>query len=483
MKPNTHLPDELSDWPVSPHHVLGVSDEADRRTIRRAYARLLRIYRPDEFPEQFNRILEARDYLVRAAEYRASSIEQKSNESEWLTEVSSIDDISRLQSIPKLIEQPVPTDRLATDLAVDNTIDSAWQKAINGETKRAYEELCTLVDRDRLAAVRLYWLERLFPALNGSKDRRPVDWLLDNSSQLPLDLLFRLLSECAANNEQIWADERLRKLIESHGTESLFFFVQRWQFAAKAGIANVIEEDLQVASRTITVLLEPWLLLAAWATALNENDAFQKLLLNCLEDLRQADWNRAWVPTGPAEDVFEQAIERRDVSKRGRDNATERWLRDLLLNAPIHPVLEKAYWEERLNIWWSTADITMVKLDRAASEVPLLLDRFQRRLSDHSQYDHHRVIAASVTARAELERRRRYDRETIASICRTFLVPSEWIVMQLVRSEESYRKLDQTAMFVLQNDLALHALTLGWCVYAVTPAVDTHFDSESEAYR
>ena len=43
----------------NPFEILGVSRDADRRTLRRAYARLIKVYRPETHPKEFQRIQQA----------------------------------------------------------------------------------------------------------------------------------------------------------------------------------------------------------------------------------------------------------------------------------------------------------------------------------------------------------------------------------------------------------------------------------------
>lgn len=44
---------------MSPHDVLGISLDADKNAIKKAYAKLIKIHRPDEDPEMFQKIHDA----------------------------------------------------------------------------------------------------------------------------------------------------------------------------------------------------------------------------------------------------------------------------------------------------------------------------------------------------------------------------------------------------------------------------------------
>jgi hypothetical protein len=49
---------------------LGIDRSVDLRDLRRAYVRLIRIYRPEHFPDQFRRIREAYEHLEGYLRYR-----------------------------------------------------------------------------------------------------------------------------------------------------------------------------------------------------------------------------------------------------------------------------------------------------------------------------------------------------------------------------------------------------------------------------
>ncbi|WP_417696596.1 J domain-containing protein [Pseudomonas sp.] len=58
----------MSHW-----QVLGLTPDADERSIKRAYARLLRIHRPDENPNEFQRLREAYEASLAEARWRAQA--------------------------------------------------------------------------------------------------------------------------------------------------------------------------------------------------------------------------------------------------------------------------------------------------------------------------------------------------------------------------------------------------------------------------
>ena len=67
MTDGAHLPEDLRLWPRDPSAVLGIARAAGQREVRRAYARLIRQFRPDRCPEHFQRIRSAYEALMGGA--------------------------------------------------------------------------------------------------------------------------------------------------------------------------------------------------------------------------------------------------------------------------------------------------------------------------------------------------------------------------------------------------------------------------------
>ena len=67
------LPDDPADWPKNPAELLGVEPGADARELRRAYTRLIRVYKPEQEPEKFQRIRAAYELLLRMRDGRVVS--------------------------------------------------------------------------------------------------------------------------------------------------------------------------------------------------------------------------------------------------------------------------------------------------------------------------------------------------------------------------------------------------------------------------
>lgn len=53
--------------------MLGLAPDADERSIKRAYARLLKVHRPDENPDEFQRLRQAYEATLAEAQWRAQA--------------------------------------------------------------------------------------------------------------------------------------------------------------------------------------------------------------------------------------------------------------------------------------------------------------------------------------------------------------------------------------------------------------------------
>jgi len=54
-----HLPDRLDDWPEDPFGLLGIDPDADAKAARLAYTKLIRQFKPEHSPEEFQKIRSA----------------------------------------------------------------------------------------------------------------------------------------------------------------------------------------------------------------------------------------------------------------------------------------------------------------------------------------------------------------------------------------------------------------------------------------
>lgn len=164
-----HLPDDLHQWPDDSFALLGIERSAEAKEARRAYLRLIRRFKPDHFPEHFQRIRAAYEAVQYHLEMRESYY------AHWQAQAESSTDA----------EQEYPTDRDGVESAPTGFVKDddagcarAWGWAKEGRLTDAYAALLSLLERgERVEEVclRLYWLLTTNPALDAQ--REPCDWL------------------------------------------------------------------------------------------------------------------------------------------------------------------------------------------------------------------------------------------------------------------------------------------------------------------
>jgi hypothetical protein len=148
------LPDNFKRWPDDPFAVLGVVRGASDTDIKRAYNRLLRRFKPERFPDQFQKLRECyEDCLTQSPWYRHEADESTESEA------------------PFILDAPR---EVTKDAAAE-----LWRAAIEGRPAEAYAGLVdshrTFPDRRDLP-LRLYWLLAIHPELDSFRTRH--DWLL-----------------------------------------------------------------------------------------------------------------------------------------------------------------------------------------------------------------------------------------------------------------------------------------------------------------
>ena len=188
---NEHsLPDDPARWPNDPYRLLGVDHTDDGRTIRRAYVRLIRRFKPDLFPEHFQRIHAAYEFV---SEFAPTALQrEETDESEPLDRETPGDGDSASperasaeradedvrgfhESRASLSDDVASPDR---DPAEEERI--AWEAAFGAEPADAYAKLVDLQADENAsdtACIRLYWMLTAMPELDES--RRPCDWLVE----------------------------------------------------------------------------------------------------------------------------------------------------------------------------------------------------------------------------------------------------------------------------------------------------------------
>ena len=295
----SHLPDDPSQWPLNPWELLGLSPNAKRVELRRAYSQLIRRFRPDTHPVEFQRIHEAYQRLNATFDSQIRP-DLPSNGNPLNGNGEPNHDSPLVPTVPpvrKVVRQPVP-DVCGLFAQHDKTrVADAYRSLIHVDEQHPSET----------TAAALYWQLILNPDLD--TQRNPADWLLHGLSRAngsaTLRELFRQELICepsfALSDE---AGQFLKRFPASSRSELLR---QRWKHAATTKNWPVIRKDL-VAHRESLVDFAPseWVRLtiaaaghAAWSrssdavgildTCRNEIALFDHLQLELESELIQFD--------------------------------------------------------------------------------------------------------------------------------------------------------------------------------------------------
>jgi hypothetical protein len=254
--PGSELPDDASRWPGDPYALLGVSPGDDERQVRREYIRLIRRFRPDHRPLEFQKIREAFEFIQRqqqAQKHYLTIIQEmeadalSADDDEEFLEESGVATFTAPQPVSPSDEQhfsplsPAPSPPSLAEI---------WRDAMDGDEAAAYLQLLGRKDhasgdeRSELYA-RLYWLLLVNRDLDPA--REPCDWLVEGlrRSRLGGPLLELYRRELAASADE-GVGSRCASLLEGEptprGLVQLLFW--RWRVCARIHRHELILQDL-----------------------------------------------------------------------------------------------------------------------------------------------------------------------------------------------------------------------------------------------
>jgi hypothetical protein len=296
------LPDDLGQWPEDPSELLGVSFGVTPRELRRAYNRLIRIYKPEQFPEQFRRIREAYEYLLRIAEWHTPHLEALDTKRDEQPRIlpapreppSSEDAAEETGETPQPVEEVREEGILPPSVKRHkDELDELWEEAISGRPAAAYERLAQLTQQyaGRVELYqRLYWLLTLWPDLDAH--RAPADWLVQGLLATGLaGPLRELYCEVVADDPAEALQERYERLLDTQASAALLADVIEWRFQAAMRLQrwDVLNTDLARLGRRFGLGEEQlWLRLlflladgAAWST----DDPCAQLFAACRKEI------------------------------------------------------------------------------------------------------------------------------------------------------------------------------------------------------
>lgn len=202
------LPDDIRDWPDDPEELFGVDETVDRKSLRRIYSRLVRKYKPEHHPEEFQRIRDGYELLLHAVEWR----EQFQSADADVVDDEFVE--------PEYIEDEFCSGTADADPVAGRRRDDVadtWRQAIDGDVESAYRRLVDLQQRrptDEELCIRLYWLLKIRNDLEPAK--QPVDWLIKTLRQSGLsEWAFGLYQDELRERPELVNHRLSRELLET----------------------------------------------------------------------------------------------------------------------------------------------------------------------------------------------------------------------------------------------------------------------------
>jgi hypothetical protein len=223
-----HLPDDPARWPADPFALLGVNRGASPLELKRAYTRLIRAFKPEQFPDEFRRIREAYETALRYTDlFTPGSGEPPGPDAVRFTPA---------EPIPAPVRDP------------QDDLDAVWEQAVSGDEEPAYRRLLDWQQRHPAhtgGLLRLYWLLTINPALDPK--REPADWLAvglrANGLTGPLAALYA--RELAERPAEALTDRCAALLATPAGHGPLADLAsRRWEAALRLGGWRVVRDDL-----------------------------------------------------------------------------------------------------------------------------------------------------------------------------------------------------------------------------------------------
>jgi hypothetical protein len=254
----TELPDDSSRWPGDPYALLGVGRQDDEREVRREYTRLIRRFRPDHHPAEFQKIREAFEFIQRQQQarksyYTAIELVEESTSLDQEEEEPSLhrdDEDSEIQAVSSSPDVKTSKPHPPSSETVPPTLSEIWELAMEGDEAAAYAFLLERryqVGRDEQGQLhaRLYWLLTMNRGLDSA--RVPCDWLAAGLrlSRLSGPLLELYRRELAASPDEA-ASVRCGSLAEGspHVRGLVQLLTWRWRGCARIYRHELIVQDL-----------------------------------------------------------------------------------------------------------------------------------------------------------------------------------------------------------------------------------------------
>ncbi len=373
MDDSFNLPEDTAAWPTNPYALLNVPENISRSQLRRTYHKLIRRFKPEQYPEEFRRIREAYEAVLRHVEFNERyPVDDESTGTDDAASVETSSDAPTLPPVRVVVEDPLQT----------------WRGGIDGDAAALYSALQAKLNLHRDDAqlyAQLAWLLRAAPDVD--PDLQPNDWLVGGLIQTSqTDTLVELYRRELRCNDGEALGERAHRLFKISPPRRWLVILARvrWHRAVHHNQSEVILSDLEAydcasrpfADRDLAWQIESTAMRALWLFRSPSVESYTEARMRKLEEEFGHDPQfydmLAWLDTS------------RELA-RAWQAARERSYPAHLL-AMLIQVDTCEYGELRtplLNWLARTSQGELYRIiERLVMEAPLLLSQFQRLLDE-----------------------------------------------------------------------------------------------------
>jgi hypothetical protein len=230
------LPPDPASWPNDPFRLLGVTPGVSARDLRKAYLRLIRSYKPEHSPVEFQKIRQAYETALALARHLGTLGDRTDGEAEFEF---------RFEAGPGLVEESEPSTPERHQPSAD-----PWELACDGSPEPAYQALLLAQERGNPSEevfLELYWLLALLPDLDSS--RLPIDWLIRGLGQYGsrAGRLRELIRRELVSDSALALGDRVFGFFKRKSPPALVVDVAgpRWKAARSANRWSLILADVQ----------------------------------------------------------------------------------------------------------------------------------------------------------------------------------------------------------------------------------------------
>lgn len=239
----SHLPENLNEWPSDPYELLNVDKSTDKKTLKKIYTKLIRIYNPNHSPEHFRKIREAYDEILEEQKVAA-----------YFAQIS--------EEIPENTEEVKPVSE-EKETWYSQSLD-IWQEAIAGNVEEALLKFQEAHNRDPDpdTTLKLYWLMKLT-----KRSTSELIQCLEKSIQLSADsrVLQTYFRELENEESRALEDDYLIFILNVAGSDIALFrqlVLKRWEGFYKNKKFVLIRKDVEDVREHFSLVSEDqWALL------------------------------------------------------------------------------------------------------------------------------------------------------------------------------------------------------------------------------